>query len=661
MAKKNKEKHAPIAVKKIGGFVYLSILIIVPLLLNWKSLSFEFTTLDDTEIIVNKFSYLSDYNNIFKIFQLDNFMSATGNNYYRPMQTISFMADSQLGGDKPLVYHFANIVYHILTVISLFFLFKGLKLREDISFFLSLLFSVHPLFTDAVAWVVGRGDLLAGLFGTLTFITFLKYSSTKNKIWIVFHGAAFFIALFSKEIAMLLPVLIYFYYWYVQEPKLSTREIFPLVLIWAVLVVAFCVMRSASIHAPGYISLNYFVSNVFVIPVVFSKLFVPICLSPMPFYNVLFTIAGVLSIIAAGYIFLKSKPENKPLLLFGVIWFVLFLIPGMFVKLPFAGIKFEYLECRAYLPAVGIFISSGVFINALFTEKRKQLIWKIFIAVLIVFSALEFNYAGVFENPVSFFSAAIQANSNSAMAFSSRGNVYFHDNKPELALSDFDEAIRICPTYSEPYFYKGVLYSEQNDHINAEHYYSLALKYDTLYCADNDPSEFSYIHLSVEKVILKKYDEAIALLKIVTQKYPENGIYHNDLGLTYFYSGKYDSALSEYNKALKAIRNHVYFVNRGIVKYHLLDIDGAIMDFNTALTLKPDYIDAFLNRGMARIRSGEYEKAIADFTTVINYNPATGAAYYYRGDAYAKMNNAGEANKDKAEAQKLGYQDGIHG
>jgi len=115
------------------------------------------------------------------------------------------MIDAHISSEKPWGYHFSNILCHILTVIALFFLLRIAGIKDNLSFLLALLFSVHPLFTEAIVWIVGRGDILAGLFRTISLILFIKYNETKKILYLILHSFSFVLALFSKEVSIALP------------------------------------------------------------------------------------------------------------------------------------------------------------------------------------------------------------------------------------------------------------------------------------------------------------------------------------------------------------------------------------------------------------------------------------------------------------------------
>ena len=221
--------------------------------------------------------------------------------------------------------------------------------------------------------------------------------------------------------------------------------------------------------------------------------------------------------------------ENKPMIFLGIIWFLVFMIPGMFIRLAFTMTKFEYLECRAYLPSIGIFITEGILLNEIIKGKGIKTLQKVLVMLIVIFSILTFGYSHVFADPLVLYSDVIQSNPNNAFALNERGSIHIKNNEIGLALVDYDNSIKISPEFSNPYFNKGALYNYLKDHNKAEHFYSLALKYDTLYPEAMNPAESSYLALASEKLSLKKYDEAIEVLKKGLWKYPDNSSLRDNL------------------------------------------------------------------------------------------------------------------------------------
>jgi protein O-mannosyl-transferase len=655
--KKQKSKKSFTFIKNKRVYLFYILLVLLPIILNWKNRTYEFTTFDDSKIITNNYEFLSDINNIGKAFQKDNFISKTGENYYRPLQTVSFIIDAQISGEKSSSFYLSNLLYHILTVLVLFVLLRKLGIKNNIAFFLSLLYSIHPIFTDAIAWIPGRGDLLAGLFCSLSFLLFIYYNSNK-KIWFfIGYVIAFLLALFSKETSVFLPIILLFYYWHINKGKLISPTLALFIVVWSFPIILFFILRHTFLNTHIYISLKAFIVNLQTIPILLSKLFFPLGLSPMPFYDVTYTLLGIVLFIGLIIILMKSKIKDKSIIILGIIWFCGFIIPATFVIPSFAKPHFDYLECRAYLPSIGIFILIGMILNNFVNENHLKFLTA-FIIVVITFSVISYNYSEDYSDGISFVSSLIKSNPRNPVSYDERGSIYLSKNNPELALADFDNAIRLSPTNSYAYFHKGVLYNSLNNPIYAEKLFSTALNYDTLYPENNSLQVNVYLNLFVVKMKLKQYQEAIELLNNGISKYYDNSSLHNNLGQAYYYIGRYDSSLIEYSKAINLDQSNAsYFNNRGLVEFHLNDFKNASIDFTKALDISPNYLIALGNRGRAKIYLYDYEGAIDDLTKAINIKNNLAVLWYFRGLAYSKLNRQSEAAGDLEVARKLGFKE----
>jgi tetratricopeptide (TPR) repeat protein len=593
--KKNKQTEN-IKVSRNRLKVYLLFLVLVPLVLYFRVVNFQFTTLDDTHIISANYDIISNINNLPQAFTHDPFMNTKRAQFYRPIQTISFMLDAQLGGKEARIYHLSNLIWHILVVIALFFFLNMIGIKKDISFLLALFFSINPLLANAVAWIPARGDILLCFFSLLSFITILQYFSTGKTVYILLHAIVFLLAVFSKETVVFLPILILSYLYFVEKKKFLVKNIIPFIVIWGISFVLFYYLRQFVIHRNmlsesfGFIP---FIKNLPTIPITFGKFIFPYNISTMPFFDNTALILGIVLIIIFAAITIKVISGEWRIVIYGALWFLAFSIPPMFFRPYISSIGYEYLNFRAYLPIIGILIITGYLIEYLSGKVPFKRILIISIPILLVYSLIAFNHSSVYANPVSFFTSAIESSSNNAMAYNSRGVVYFNMRRNEEAIADFDNSIKACTTYSVPYLNKGLLYRSLGDHKRSEYYLSLALNYDTLY--QKVDYENTFVKLSSEKLSLKKYEEAIEVIRKGIGKYPDNRSLHNNLGLAYFY------------------------------------------------------------RGLTKMNLNKFEESISDFNMTISLDSRSGEAYYFRGTAYSKLNKQAEAKDNLKRALELGY------
>ena len=115
-----------------------------------------------------------------------------------------------------------------------------------------------------------------------------------------------------------------------------------------------------------------------------------------------------------------------------------------------------------------------------------------------------------------------------------------------------------------------------------------------------------------------------------------------ELGLNQNKTGNYADALRNFTLEIEktaANPNPIAFYNRGFAKYNLKDFQGAILDFNKALELKPNYFEAFIARGQSFSKQDNHPLAIQDYNEAIRLNPLEGTAYFSRGLSKNKLEN----------------------
>lgn len=134
-------------------------------------------------------------------------------NSYRPVRNVSYALDLALWGKKAFGFHLTNILLHAANVLLVFALVRRFSKDLMVATLAALIFAVHPMQTDAVAYISGRRDLLFSFFYLLAMHAYLSYDRTK---WSV-RGALYFtlflvswgLSLLSKEMAVSLPILIF--------------------------------------------------------------------------------------------------------------------------------------------------------------------------------------------------------------------------------------------------------------------------------------------------------------------------------------------------------------------------------------------------------------------------------------------------------------------
>jgi len=327
-------------------FSYL-LIIFLGSLIYFKSLFFDFTYLDDNVWILDYQWFLKNIHNCFHLFTHPDFISKS---FYRPVLTLSFMLDAQWSGTSPFGYRLTDLGIHLLSSCLLLNILKRLKYSQELALSFALIFTVHPVFTQAVAWIPGRTDSLLGLFVLSSFIFFLSFLDRKQ--WSHYAGHVFFLilALLTKETAVVLPVICFLYLYLIHETKIPKIKY---LVSWFIILAVWGIIRTKIVMATNDITLSHAVMSLFqnlpaLIPYI-GKVFLPLNLSVLPILEDMSFVYGWISIGIITLLLLFSKNKRGKYVFFGLLWFLVFLLPSLVVSF----LKHEY---RLYLPMIGCMI-----------------------------------------------------------------------------------------------------------------------------------------------------------------------------------------------------------------------------------------------------------------------------------------------------------------
>ncbi len=204
-----------------------------------NSLSFEFVW-DDWPLIVEdyaikSFSYLHE-------FLLHDFFhnreSDLAYGYYRPVVKLSYVFDYALWNDNPLGFHLTNVSLHAMATVLVFALVRRLSSRFWVAAISGVLFAVHPIHSENVAWVAGRTDVLAFVPVIASMLCHLSAGNGTSRgsgaYWLYgVAGGLFALALLAKEMAaVLIPwVVIIEWIWRNQSWRVVARRTAPYLVV----------------------------------------------------------------------------------------------------------------------------------------------------------------------------------------------------------------------------------------------------------------------------------------------------------------------------------------------------------------------------------------------------------------------------------------------
>ncbi|RII25031.1 MAG: hypothetical protein CXR31_15385 [Geobacter sp.] len=274
---------------------------------------------DDTDIIVHN-TLLDNLGNIPQFFlSEDKVSAATG--YYRPLTYISFALDRAIWGLNPLGFTITNLVLHILVALLFYAVIAALFTKERLAFVAAMIFAVHPLAGETVNFHAGgRNTLLCASFALLSL---LLYTKGKYVLAIV----CFTCAIFSKEFALLLPLVFLFHDYRLQQKKVRFSAYSP----YFITIICYLALRSFAVQQANFLETIRFSKQLWLTPYLVVRyllnMIYPFQLKVM--YDESTTISIcilclLVVILLAGSVFMYRRDKE---LSFSAYWFLLFLLP----------------------------------------------------------------------------------------------------------------------------------------------------------------------------------------------------------------------------------------------------------------------------------------------------------------------------------------------
>src|SRR5262249_16740139 len=203
----------------------LAILLLAPTLLPYLHvIYFPFLVLDDNQLIVNSDS-VHHWSAVPSYFTQDLWESgSTGRRYYRPFLQLWLLVNYKLFGLHPSLWHAALLLLYAASVLLLWRSLLALSIGPTTAFFTSLLFALHPVHVESVAWLSGGVDSLLGAFVFGGLLAYLKWSKSGAWWWLALAGMLALAAMWTKEVGLALPVLMILHSFFISPQSLESKR-----------------------------------------------------------------------------------------------------------------------------------------------------------------------------------------------------------------------------------------------------------------------------------------------------------------------------------------------------------------------------------------------------------------------------------------------------
>lgn len=586
----------------------------------------------------------------------------------RPVAHLSFYLNYYLGGDNPFGYHLTNVIIHLLSTITVFFLIQitlNLPVTRDrykdarpkLAAIVSLLFLCHPVQTQAVDFVVQRMASIMALFYLLSILLYLKgriiFAKNKKLFYI---GSAFsaLLAFGSKQNAVTLPFFIGLYELYffqgVDWEKIKKR----LPLLGAVLTLPvllgliYTKFDLFSRFIEGYKDRPFnmwqrLLSEFRVVVYYISLLFYP---HPsrlnldydFPFshslVNPLSTLLGlsiILGLLGVAFYLIKRRPVVS----FCILWYFGHLV----IESSIYPLDLVY-EHRLYLPSIGFFLIIALAFIKLSSGIPEKLRLKVELGVMgalvILLGWGTSQRNRVWLSEISLWEDVVRKSPNKARPHNNLGKAYAatgladktRTDLPDKAIVEYKRAIEINPKNFVAHDNLGQSYGRKGMHKKAIKACRRAVEINPNYLQGYNNLGVAYNKVGMYKEAVKACLEALRIK-------PNYAKSHFNLGKGYEGLKKYDRALEAYKFAWKLMKNDANIpYNIGNIYFNKGMLDNAEKYYREALKINPDNLDAYYNLGVIYFNAGKYKESVDQYRKIIEMNPAHAPAYERLGLLY---------------------------
>lgn len=575
--------------------------------------------------------------------------------HYQPLTWLTLGIDFLIWGLNPLGYHLTNLLLHCANAVVLYFvaarLFRSMKpasadhddaLIRLAAGFSALLFSVHPLRVESVAWATERRDVLSGIFFLVSILCYLKAVSNGESgprywRWILISLAVYVLSLLAKASAMTLPLvlLVLDVYplrrlglkrWFGWEAREVWQEKF---LFFAFAIGAGITALFAQYAAGAYQPLQHYgiasrlSQALYGLTFYLWKTLLPFDLSPlyeMPrnseFWHWSFFLSGFVVIAITVLLFIKR--HRWPAVLTSWIIYVALLAPisGIAQSGPqLVGDRYSYLSCMSWALLAG-----GGLVRLWQLSLFGRLASGIVTAVTVVAAAavaalgvLTWQQTQIWKDSERLWRHALSIQRDSVYAHNNLGTALAEQNRLDEAIVEFREVLRIDPLDADGHHNLGNALARQG-----------------------------------------RLEQAVAQFREALRIRPDHAKAHYDLGTALASQGDLETAVIHFRQAVSySPRNASAHYNAGRILLEQRQPEEAINHFRQALRIDPSHVKARYYLAVALAGQGDFEGADKEFREALRVEPSLAEAHAGLARALSAQGRKDEAVRHYQEAVRL--------
>ncbi len=660
--KKNKSASTSQQLKSPKGAAYwyentwviLGVLLLLALTAYFTAFNNEFTNWDDQGYVYeNPLVTNFDFSQIGVIFST---LNIAGN--YHPLTILSLGLNHYFLGADAWSYIVLNVLLHSFNAWLIFRIAALLHFPTTASWAASILFLLHPMHVESVAWISERKDVLYTLFWLLAWQQWIVWrqnpSQHKNAYWLCL--IFFILSCLAKGMAITLTGVIILTDWLLMNKKISLKTItsewryLPLLAIsigFGIIAILAQKAQGTIIEKSAYDGIESFLLVCYGYTFYLIRMIFPWGLAAFYPYpaaagkafplEVYVSPMLILLLAYAFYYFKKKFPDSIGVKMYG--YAMLFYTGCILIVLQILPVGVAITADRYfYVSSIGLAFGFGYLISWMQTQFTPSTSLGALAALTLAWGGLTARQANTWQDSITLFQNVIDYHPTAAVGYNNIGTILGLERKDQTAIWYYRKAIEYNPKYSEAWNNMGILYKDLGNIDSALFCAQKALEIFPRY--QNALSNLGNIYFT-----LQQYDKAIEQFAFASSIAPNDaGIYLN-LGAAMQMKGDQAGAEQAYQKALSINPGDFRAMhNLGDARFNQKDYDGAERYYRTVLQVKPDDPEAIRKLGLVQdYRSGKIKDALTTYLDQIKSKPEDGKAWLNAGTEYFSQGKYKEA------------------
>jgi tetratricopeptide (TPR) repeat protein len=580
---------------------------------------------------------------------------------YYPLTLTSFWVQRRLWGLNPLPYHLVNVALHAANGVLVFVLLRRLRIRA--AWLAAMLWALHPVNVESVAWITELKNTQSGLFFFLAVWCFLSFDAGARRRWYVVALLCGLAALVSKPSTVMLPVVLPLCVWW-ERGRWRRADI---LRIAPFLILALGMSALTVIEQQGHIQklktaewnlgmadrlimagkVIWFYASKLLWPARLTfvyprwKLDAGLFLSWLP-------LAGL--VVGGALLWAWRRRSWARAGLFGCGFFVLSLAPVLgffdvfYFRFSYVADHFQYLAC---IGLISLAAGTGTAICKRAGPWGRELGMVAAAIAVLMLGVSTWRQARIYQNLKTLWGDTLAKNPQCWLAHNNLGSVLLRERNFSDAIGHFDQALEIKPDYAEAHNNLGNAMAQTGKIEEAIAQYEEALRINPDYVE-------AHTNLGTTLAQTGQIEEALAHYEQALRINPGRAELHVNLGNTLAQVGRMPEAIAQYEEALRIDPDRAeVFANLGNALAQVDRVPEAIVQYEEALQINPKLAELHYNLGLALARSGRLREAVGHWQQALEIKPEYAEPHWALGKALEQVGRVPEAIIQYKEALRI--------